>query len=325
MIARSLNEVDHTLYDLRLILLAVALGGVAVAALLGAIVSGAAVAPVSRLTAAAEHIAKTRDMTRRIPPRGGGELSRLAVSFNAMLDALESSMRALDASVRAQRQLIADTSHELRTPVASVRANIEVLQAHDLSEDERERLLDDVVVQLEDLTALINDVIELAREDEPSQAQEELRLDEIVAEAIDRVRLHAPHANIEAELQETVVLGDAARLARAVNNLLDNAVKFSPEDSRVEVALRDGELAVRDHGPGIDPDELPHVFDRFYRGQKARPLPGSGLGLAIVRRVAETHGGGVSAGAAPGGGLVVRLWLPALPLAGRRQLQPSPS
>jgi two-component system sensor histidine kinase MprB len=324
-IARSLNEVDHTLSDLRLILLAVALGGVAVAALLGAIVSRAAVAPVSRLTATAEHIAKTQDMTRRIAPRGGGELTRLAISFNAMLDALEDSMGALDSSVRAQRQLIADTSHELRTPVASVRANIEVLQqGYGLSDQERERLLEDVVVQLEDLTALINDVIELAREDEPSQSLEEVRLDEVIAEAIDRVRLHAPHAKIEAELQETVVLGDAARLARALNNLLDNALKFSPDDRPVEVTLRDGELAVRDHGPGIDPTELPHVFDRFYRGKNARPLPGSGLGLAIVRRVAETHGGGVSAEAAPGGGLLVRLRLPALPLAGHRQLEPTP-
>jgi two-component system, OmpR family, sensor histidine kinase MprB len=323
-IARSLNEVDHTLYDLRLILLAVALGGVAVAALLGALVSRAAVAPVSRLTAAAEHIAKTQDMTERIAPAGGGELSRLAVSFNAMLDALEQSMNALDASVRAQRQLIADTSHELRTPLASVRANIEVLQqSYGLSEQERERLLSDVVEQLEDLTALINDVIELARDDEPAPALEELRLDEIVAEAIDRVRLHTPHAKIEAELQETVVRGDAARLARAVNNLLDNALKFSPREAPVEVVLRDGELTVRDHGAGIDPAELPHVFDRFYRGENARPLPGSGLGLAIVRRVAETHGGGVSATAADGGGTLVRLWLPALPVADQMQLQPS--
>jgi two-component system sensor histidine kinase MprB len=323
-VARSLNEVDHTLYDLRLILLAVALGGIAVAAVLGALVSRAAVGPVSRLTATAEHIARTNDMTRRISARGGGELARLAVSFNAMLDALERSMRALDASVRAQRQLVADTSHELRTPVASVRANIEVLQrAHDLPEHERERLLCDVVEQLEDLTALINDVIELAREDVPSQALEELRLDEIVAEAIERVRLHAPRAAIAAELQETVVLGDPARLARAVSNLLDNALKFSSRQGPVEVVLRDGELAVRDHGSGIDPAELPHVFDRFYRGENARPLPGSGLGLAIVRRVAETHGGSVSAGPAPGGGTLVRLRLPVLPLASRKPLQPS--
>jgi two-component system, OmpR family, sensor histidine kinase MprB len=323
-LARSLNEVDHTLYVLRLILLAVALGGVAFAALLGALVSRAAVAPVSRLTATAEHIAETQDMSRRIALRGGGELSRLAVSFNAMLDALAASMRALDASVRAQRQLVADTSHELRTPVAAVRANIEVLQqSYGLSGEEREQLLNDVVEQLEDLTALINDVIELARGDEPSQALEELRLDEIVAEAIERARLHAPHARVDAELQETVVLGDPARIARAVNNLLDNALKFSPDDGTVEVALRGGELSVRDHGPGIDPAELPHVFDRFYRGENARPLPGSGLGLAIVRRVAETHGGGVAAGAAPGGGMVVRLWLPVLPLAGQKPLQPS--
>ncbi len=313
-IARSLNEVDHTLSDLRLILALVALGGIAVAALLGALVSRAAVAPVRDLTEAAEHVARTQDLARRIPSRGGGELSRLAVSFNAMLDALEGSMRALDVSASAQRQLVADASHELRTPVTSLRANIEVLQQSPaMADGERERLLSDIVEQLEDLTALINDVIELARGDEPSPVFEEVRLDHVVAEAIERARLHAPQARIEEDLCETLLLGDAARLDRAVRNLLDNALKFGPRDGPVEVALRSGELTVRDHGPGIDRADLPHAFDRFYRGASARALPGSGLGLAIVRQVAEAHGGSISAETAPGGGTLMRLQLPTLP------------
>jgi len=310
-IARSLNEVDHTLSNLRLILMLVALGGIAVAAMLGQLVSRAAIAPVRRLTEAAEHVAETQDLARRIPSRGGGELSRLAVSFNAMLDALEGSMRSLDASVQAQRQLVADASHELRTPITSLRANIEVLQqSPGLPERERERLLSDVVEQLEDLTTLINDVIELARGEEPSPVREDVRFDLLVAEAIERARLHAPRARIEEDLRETLLVGDPARLDRAVKNLLDNALKFGPSDAAIEVALSDGELTVRDRGPGIAASDMPHIFDRFYRGPSARALPGSGLGLAIVRLLAEAHGGSVSAETAPGGGTLMRLRLP---------------
>jgi two-component system sensor histidine kinase MprB len=321
-IARSLNETDHTLANLRLTLTLVALGGVALAALLGALVSRAVMVPVRQLTEAAEHIARTNDLARRIPTRGGGELQRLAVSFNAMLEALQQSMRALDTSARAQRQLVADTSHELRTPVTSVRANIEVLQqSPDLPEPERERMLADVTEQLEDLTALIGDVIELARGDEPSPVLEEVRLDELVAETIARVRLHAPQARIEQQLSETVVLGDPARLDRAIKNLLDNALKFGPATGPVEVRLGGGELTVRDHGPGIDPADLEHAFDRFYRGAGARALPGSGLGLAIVRQVAHAHGGSASAEAAPGGGTILRLRLPTLLARAHEPLQ----
>ncbi len=316
-IARSLNEVDHTLSNLRLILMLVALGGIAVAALLGSLVSRAAIAPVRRLTEATEHVAETQDLARRIPSRGGGELNRLAVSFNAMLDALEGSMRALDSSVRAQRRLVADASHELRTPITSLRANIEVLQhSPGLPERERERLLSDVVEQLEELTTLINDVIELARGEEPSPVREDVRFDLLVAETIERARLHAPWARIEEDLRETLLVGDPARLDRAVKNLLDNALKFGSSDAAIEVGLSDGELTVRDHGPGIAASEMPHIFDRFYRGSSARSLPGSGLGLAIVRQVAEAHGGSVSAETASGGGTLMRLRLPVAPVEG---------
>jgi two-component system sensor histidine kinase MprB len=310
-IARSLNEVDHTLFNLRLILALVALGGIAVAALLGSLVSRATISPVRHLTEAVEHVTETQDLARRIPGGGGGELSRLATSFNTMLDALASSMRALDASARVQRQLVADASHELRTPVTSLRANIEVLQqGSSLSESDRERLLSDVVAQLEDLTTLINDVIELARGDEPPTVLEEVRLDHLVAEEIAQARRRAPDAHIGEHLRETLVLGDPQRLGRAVKNLIDNALKFGPHDGSIDVALIDGELTVRDHGVGIAAADMPHAFDRFYRGASARALPGSGLGLAIVRQVADAHGGQVSAEDAPGGGTLMRLSLP---------------
>jgi two-component system sensor histidine kinase MprB len=314
-IARSLNEVDHTLFNLRLILALVALGGIAAAALLGSLVSRATISPVRHLTEAVEHVTRTRDLARRIPSRGGGELSRLASGFNTMLDALAGSMRALDASSRVQRQLVADASHELRTPVTSLRANIEVLQqSPSLPELDRERLLSDLVEQLEDLTTLINDVIELARGDEPPSVLEEVRLDLLVAEETEQARRRAPRASIGEALQETLVLGDPQRLGRAVKNLLDNALKFGASDGPIEVALRDGELTVRDHGPGIAMEDVPHAFDRFYRGASARSLPGSGLGLAIVRQVADAHGGEASAEEAAGGGTLMRLRLSPLSL-----------
>jgi two-component system sensor histidine kinase MprB len=229
-----------------------------------------------------------------------------------MLAALDGSMRALDESARAQRQLIADASHELRTPVTSIRTNIEILQSTGvMPADERTRLIGDVVVQLEELSELVNDLIELARDDEHAPEQlEEVRLDILVGEAIERAQLHAPAARFEVALEETLVSAVPSRLGRAVNNLLDNAVKFAGTDEPIEVRLDGGELAIRDHGPGIDPEELPHIFDRFFRGSRSRALPGSGLGLAIVRQVAERHAGSVTAGPAPGGGTIVRLRMP---------------
>jgi two-component system sensor histidine kinase MprB len=310
-IARSLSETDTVLRRLRLILIALAVGGIALAALLGRFVAGAVLTPVRRLTDSAEHVAQTRDLGHRIEDAGRDELGRLATSFNAMLDALEGTVRALDESARAQRQLVADASHELRTPVTSLRTNIEILQrADELPVEERGRLIADVVEQLEELSALVGDLIELARDEDRHDAAEELRLDTLVAEAIARARLHAPQARFDAQLGETVVMGVPERLGRAVNNLLDNAVKFAGTAKPIEVRLHDGELTVRDHGPGVDPAELPHIFDRFYRGAEARALPGSGLGLAIVRQVADAHRGSVSVEAAAGGGTIARLRLP---------------
>ncbi|HLL93216.1 MAG TPA: HAMP domain-containing sensor histidine kinase [Solirubrobacteraceae bacterium] len=310
-VAQQLTEVDRLLRHLRLILALLDIGGIALAALLGRLVAGAAVLPVKRLTQATEHVTRTQDLSQRIAPVGEDEIGRLATSFNAMLDALERSMSALDASVHAQRQLVADASHELRTPVTSLRTNIEILQqAHDMDPDERQRLLADVVEQIGELTLLMNDLIDLARGEEPRADTEDTRLDLMVSEVAERTRRRAPATPFLLNLAPTILPGVPARLERAVANLLDNAVKYSPPDEPVEIELHGQELTVRDHGPGISAEDLAHVFDRFYRGAEARGRPGSGLGLAIVRQVVRQHGGSVTAERAPGGGTLMRLRLP---------------
>jgi two-component system, OmpR family, sensor histidine kinase MprB len=286
--------------------------------LLGRLIAGAAVQPLKRLTAATEHVAATRDLSRRIEPVGEDEIGRLAASFNEMLDALERSVSALDASVHAQRQLVADASHELRTPVTSLRTNIEILQQQGagMEREEQRRLLTDVVEQIQELTLVINDLIDLARGEEQREDSEELRLDTLVEEVVARARRHSPATLLSVELEPTLVTGVPARLERAVGNLVDNALKYSPPGEPVEIALQGTQLTVRDHGPGISDEDLPHIFDRFYRGAESRGLPGSGLGLAIVRQVATQQGGAVTAEPAAGGGTLMRLRLPgAEPLA----------
>ena len=235
----------------------------------------------------------------------------MAERFNTMLDALEGSRRALDQSVHSQRQLVADASHELRTPVTALRTNIEVLLAEggELAGDDRRRLLEDVRAETEELTALITDVIELARGDEPLAGVDDVQLDALVTEAVARARRRRPKTTFHAELEPTVVEGLPERLGRAVDNLLDNAAKHAPEGTVVDILLRGGELTVRDRGPGIPAAERAHVFDRFYRGAAARGRPGSGLGLAIVRQVAESHGGTIAVEEALGGGALFRLTL----------------
>ena len=295
-IARPLTEVDEALGRIRIILALIALAGVGIAAAFGLVVSRAALSPVRRLTQTAETVTETGDLSQRIEVEGRDELSRLATSFNTMLAALEDS-------TQAQRQLVADASHELRTPLTSLRTNIEVLAGdHTLPEEERERLLSDVVEQLEEMTTLIAELIELARAEQQAAEPEEVRLDLLAADVLGRVRRNHPRVVFRANLDETFVHGVPATIERAIGNLLDNAAKWSPPGAEVEVDVRDGRVEVRDHGPGIADEDLPHVFDRFYRARSARGMPGSGLGLAIVRQVAESNGGEVVAERADGGG-----------------------
>jgi two-component system sensor histidine kinase MprB len=310
-VARPLTEVDKSLDRIGLFLLLIAAGGVVIAAGLGLIVARAALAPVKRLTSTVERVTETQDLSERIDVDGQDELSRLAAGFNTMLAALEES-------TRAQRQLVADASHELRTPLTSVRTNIEVLAGdRTLPPEDRRRLLSDVVEQLGEMTLLISELIELARAEQHIAAPEDVRLDLLVADAVERARRNRPEVAYTVELEPVTVEGVPATIERAVGNLLDNAAKWSPPGAEVEVAVRDGELVVRDHGPGIADEDLPFVFDRFYRARAARGQPGSGLGLAIVRQVAESHGGQVVAERAGGGGtrMVLRLGAPR-PVAG---------
>jgi two-component system sensor histidine kinase MprB len=304
-LGRSLEPADAVLARLRLILALVCVGGVALAVALGRLVSRNVVAPIAHVSEAARHIAATEDLGRRIEVETQDEVGDLAQHFNAMLDTLE-------RSVAAQRQLVADASHELRTPITSLRTNIEVLADADaLPPDERARLLTDVEEQTEELGMLVADLIELARGDEPTFEREDVRLDALVRDALTRAKRHAPSVVFDARLEPTVIDGSRERLARAINNLLDNAAKHSSPGGVVEVSCDVGGLRVRDHGTGIDPDDIPHLFDRFYRGATARGRPGSGLGLAIVRQVAEQHGGSVRASNAEGGGAEFVLALPA--------------
>jgi two-component system sensor histidine kinase MprB len=316
---RSLAETDSTLRRLAWVLIGVSLGGIAVAALLGWLVSRAALSPVTRLTRAAEHVARTRDLSRRMDPSAGDEIGRLARAFNTML-------AALDRSLGAQRQLVADASHELRTPLTSLRTNIDVLARADaLSPSAREKLLRDLSSQLSELSVLVGDLMDLAREaEEEDDVHEEIRLDVLVQDCVARARTRAADLRFAVDADATTVSGSPSRLQRAVGNLLDNAAKWSPPGAEVEVVVRSGTVRVHDHGPGIPAEDLSHVFDRFYRSKAARGLPGSGLGLAIVRQVAEGHGGAVTAANGPGGGAVLSLRLPELAAASEVR-EPRPS
>ncbi len=310
-LARPLYGVDRVLSHLRLILVLLCAGGIALAAALGRLAARRVLAPLAEVAQTAQQIGETDDLSHRLRIHADDEVGQLAKRFNAMLEHLEGSRAALDESVRAQRQLVADASHELRTPITSLRTNIEVLLAGgELSEEDRGRLLADVVGQSEELSALVGDLIELARGDLPPGSAEDVRLDRIVAESVARARRNSTSIEFRTALEPVIVDGVPERLGRAVNNLLDNAARHSPPGGLVEVAVDAHGVCVRDHGAGVDPDDLPHVFDRFFRGANVRGHQGSGLGLAIVRQVAEQHGGSVAACNAADGGAIFSLRLP---------------
>ena len=301
---RPIADIARTLNRLRLILLLIVAGGLAAGAAGGALVSRAALVPVRRLTAAAERIAETGEPSERVPLTGGrDELSRLGTSFNTMLAALEESLET-------QRRFVADASHELRTPLTSMQTNIEVLKQQErLDPEGRRRLFADLEREAHEMRDLIAGLLELARGDGSHQERAEVHVDELVENAVTRARSRYPELTFASRLEPTTIEGYPERLERAVWNLLENAGKWSRDGSSVDVILEHGELTVRDHGPGIAPEDREHVFDRFYRATAARALPGSGLGLAIVREVAEAHGGTVAAEEAAGGGALLRLRL----------------
>ena len=306
-LAQSLGPVESTLATLRIILVTVMIGGLAIAIILGLTVARATLRPVKRLTAAAEHVAATQQLDALVVGEADDELGRLATAFNRMLG-------ALGASRHQQAQLVSDAGHELRTPLTSLRTNVEFLtKARTMPEADREELLTDINAQVGELTTLVGDLVELARQDERQPEPTEVRLDLVVGRAVERARRRAPALVLDVALEPGSVRAQPALLERAVLNVVDNATKWSPPGGTVSVRLTRSDrwvLEVRDHGPGIAEEDLPKVFDRFYRAPSARAMPGSGLGLAIVSQVVGSHGGVVEALRPPDGGTLVRIELP---------------
>jgi two-component system sensor histidine kinase MprB len=303
-IARSLDEVDGTLSELTVVLALLSAGGVAVAVALGLLVARGALRPIAKLTSAAEHVAATQELAARIDIDRDDEVGRLAASFNAMLAALEQSRAQ-------QRRLVRDAGHELRTPLTALRTNLELLaRAGDMAEADRRRLLDDVMFELGEMSDLMNELVDLAADTAAEEPQVEVRLDLLVEDVAERFRRRTGR-HIDVSAEPVTVEGRVGRLERAVSNLVDNAVKWSPDDGPIDIVLAGGRLAVRDHGPGVLDADKDHIFDRFFRSDTARSTPGSGLGLSIVKQVAEEHGGTVFVEDDDGGGAVVGFELPA--------------
>jgi two-component system sensor histidine kinase MprB len=306
VLSQSTEQTEKTLGRLQVVSIVVGGIGIVVAAWAGVSIAQAGLRPVRRLTEAAEHVTRTQRLDP-IEVEGNDEIARLAHAFNAMLGALD------DARSR-QARLVADAGHELRTPLTSMRTNLDLLAQSDreggLHPDERAQIIADVRAQAEELSQLMGDLVELSREDPPQASRERVDFADIVRDALVRVRRRAPGVVFSADLRPWQVDGDARLLGRAVTNLLDNAAKYSPRHGTVTVSLREGTLEVSDEGPGIADEDLPYVFERFYRSKEARGRPGSGLGLAIVRAAAVRHGGAVHAGRSPDGGARLTMSIP---------------
>ncbi|MBV9535657.1 MAG: HAMP domain-containing histidine kinase [Solirubrobacterales bacterium] len=300
-VALPLTGVDSILNGLLLPYGVLIAGGVLLAALLGLTISRAALAPIEGFLRRTEDVTSELERPRRLEETGPTELHRLAASFNQTLDALERSMEA-------QRNLVADASHELRTPIAALRSNIQIfLESERLPVEDRETLQGSILAELDELTQIVANVLELAGGSAPGARAEPVELDGLVYDVVQRARRRAPGIEFNLQLEPTVVKGDPDRITRAITNVVDNARKWSPPEGAIDVRLHGGSLSVRDHGPGFSEADLPHVFDRFYRAAHARRMPGSGLGLAIVRQTAVAHEGEARASNAPGGGALLEV------------------
>ncbi|TDT31246.1 sensor histidine kinase [Naumannella halotolerans] len=306
VIGRALQPTTEVLRVLLIVVILVGALLAAAAAIVGGLVARSSLQPLRDLSAAVTRVTRT-DSLDPIEVTGDDELSQLTRSFNAMLFSLASSRAR-------QRRLIADAGHELRTPLTSLRTNIELLAADQKSQmlppEAREEILGDIAAQLAEFTTLIQDLVQLAREDRMEPTREQIDLRDVVSSALQRVRRRGPGLHFDVELNPLYLMGEPDNLERAVTNLLDNAVKFSPPGGTIRVYLEGDQLRISDEGPGIAEEDLPHVFDRFYRADAARNTPGTGLGLSIVAQTVARHGGWVRAAASAQGGAEFTLRLP---------------
>jgi two-component system, OmpR family, sensor histidine kinase MprB len=282
--SRAANADNGALRNAAMLLAGLTVAAAAVTYGAARLTAGRILRPIAELTAAAEHVTQTRDLTARLDSTGtSDEVGRLGASFDTML-------AALHESVTAQRQLVADASHELRTPLTSLTTNLDLLEdGAGLADPQAPALVRAAREQADELDQLITDLLDLARYHESAPHRETVRLDLLTSEAVHRVRQRTPHAAIVADLQPCLVHVDPAGVDHAICNLIDNAIKWNPPDGAVHVAVADAHVSVTDHGPGIPDEDLPHIFERFYRAPAARGMPGAGLGLAIVARIAQTN------------------------------------
>lgn len=306
VLGRPLGPTDEILRILAFSLLTFGLLAVLLAGAIGWVIARAGLRPIQRLTEAVTRVTET-DELEPIEPGGMDELTDLTGSFNTM-------MRTLRSSRERQRRLIADAGHELRTPLTALRTNVELLIADDrqgmLPEGARGEILRDIAAQLGEFTQLIGDLVHLSRDDRVEAHPEPINLQDVVNNAVTRAKRRGPGLVFDVETEPLYLLGEPDSLERAITNLLDNAVKFSPPGGRVTVRLVGDRLRISDEGPGIAESDLPHVFDRFYRSDLARTTPGSGLGLSIVAQTIKSHGGWVKAGRSADGGAEFTIRLP---------------
>ncbi len=306
VVSQPIAGTDRTLRQLLVWLLTLGSAGIVLMGLLGWVLARRALTPLRDLTSAVARVTETDDL-KPIPVSTGDDLGNLTESFNTMLNSLASSRER-------QKRLIADAGHELRTPLTSMRTNVELLVADQTSgmlpEGARAEILHDIAGQLGEFTSLVGDLVQLSRDDRVTAAPEPLDFADVVRSAIVRARRRGPSINFDVELNPLYLMGEADTLERAVTNLLDNAVKFSPVGGTIRVHLEGDELRISDQGPGIAEADLPHVFDRFYRSDQARNTPGTGLGLSIVAHTVNAHGGRVAAGRSAEGGAEFTIELP---------------
>ena len=308
-IARSLEETDRVLRALRARTLVWTLIVVAAAIAAGLWIAGRVTASLRRLTTAAEQVEATGRLDVTVGEDGPDEVGRLGAAFDRMLAALR---RSRDD----QQRLVQDAGHELRTPLTSLRTNLDALQRYpSMSAADRDAILADLQAETHELTELVNEIVTVASGAQADEPFETVDLADLAREVAARYERRTGR-DIEVAAVPSPVVGQRSSLQRAVSCLVDNACKFdrSGGEIRIEVAL--GSVVVADHGPGVPPEELDRIFDRFHRAESARTLPGSGLGLSIVRDVARAHGGDAFAEPAPGGGARVGLRVAPLPPPG---------
>jgi two-component system sensor histidine kinase MprB len=302
-VALSLHANDHVLHSLRDRIVLAALLVVALAGGIGLLIARRMTKRLITLTNTAEVVAQTGRLDVEVPVEGNDEAGRLGVAFNEMLSALARSKED-------QQRLVQDAGHELRTPLTSLRTNMSVLRRHALTDDAREQVLDDLDSETRELTDLVNELVELATDRSRDEPTEDLFLADIAERVAGRARRRTDR-EVTVAADRSMVVARRAAVERAISNLVDNALKFQEDDAApVEIVVHNGSVTVLDRGPGLLDDDIPHLFDRFYRSVNARSRPGSGLGLSIVRDVAERHGGSVFARPRPGGGSEIGFTLP---------------